>query len=129
MTIEKNKKKRRYSPKIQVIVSSEEKEKITEAASWAGLSASAYLRELGLGTKPTSIFDLDVTEKLVKLAADQGRYGGLLKMWLTNDERLAMFSQKELSTAIFSSLERVEKIQTEILELLKYRKILAAKIR
>lgn len=87
------------------------------------------MRELGLGTKPTSIFDLDVTEKLVKLAADQGRYGGLLKMWLTNDERLAMFSQKELSTAIFSSLERVEKIQTEILELLKSRKILAAKIR
>ena len=47
------------------------------------LSRSEYLRNLGLGYQPKSQFDQDAIRALVKLHADQGRLGGLLKLWLT----------------------------------------------
>jgi hypothetical protein len=47
-----------------------------------GLSFSDYLRTLGVGHSPKSIFDQDAILALVKLHADQGRLGGLLKLWL-----------------------------------------------
>lgn len=93
--------KRRYSKRIQVVVSDEEFKKIVEASASVGLSQSAYLRELGLGYSPSPVYDLEAIEKLMKLNADQGRLGGLIKMWLTNDERLMMFEQESLSKAIF----------------------------
>ncbi len=122
-------KKRRYSKRIQVVVSDDEYAQITESAKSVGLSNSAFLRQTGKGYAPSSIFDLDVVEKLIKLSADQGRYGGLLKMWLTNDERLAWFDQKELAQSIGLSLEKVNEIQETILDIIKSRKILAAKKR
>ena len=72
---------------------------------------------------------LEAIEKLMKLNADQGRLGGLIKMWLTNDERLMMFEQESLSKAIFSTLEMIKELQTELLEIIKLRKVLAAKKR
>lgn len=122
-------KKRKYSKRIQVVVSDEEYEKIATSAESVGLSNSAYLRELGLGYAPSSIYDLDVVKKLVKISADEGRLGGLIKMWLSNDERLLMFDQQSLGKVMVSILENVNQIQDSILEILKQRKILAAKKR
>lgn len=53
----------------------------------AGLSLSAYLREVGLGTPPRSVVDYEQVAVLAQIHADLDRLGGLLKMWLTNNER------------------------------------------
>ena len=118
--------KRKYSKRIQVVVSDEEFIKIAEAAESVGLSHSAYLRELGLGYAPAPVYDLEAVEQMMKLNADQGRLGGLIKMWLSNDERLMMFERESLSKAIFGVLKQIEK---ELLEVVKMRRILAAKKR
>ena len=122
-------KKRNSSKRIQVVVSDEEYIQIKNAAESVGLSNSAYLRELGLGYAPASVYDLDIVGELIKISADQGRFGGLIKMWLTNDERLARFDHASLSKALLNIIEKVQVIQNEILEIIKSRRILAAKKR
>lgn len=118
----------RKRPKyISVYVSEEEWKLIESMAESVGLSQSAYLKLLGLGYKPASIFDNEVVKVLSKINADQGRLGGLIKMWLTNDERLMMFDQKQLSQAIFGVLKKIEEMQDEMLGIVKSRRILAAK--
>lgn len=121
--------KRKYSKRIQVVVSDDEFAKIAEAAESVGLSHSAYLRELGLGYAPAPVYDLEAVEQMMKLNADQGRLGGLIKMWLSNDERLLMFERESLSKAIFGVLKQIEELQGELLEVVKLRRILAAKKR
>ena len=121
--------KRKYSKRIQVVVSDEEFIKIAEAAESVGLSHSAYLRELGLGYAPAPVYDLEAVEQMMKLNADQGRLGGLIKMWLSNDERLMMFERESLSKAIFGVLKQIEELQGGLLEVVKMRRILAAKKR
>ena len=54
-------------------------------AAAAGLSVSANLRNLGLGVKPHSTLDHQAVLSLMKVNADQGRLGGLLKLWLTRE--------------------------------------------
>ena len=112
-----------------MVVSDEEFIKIAEAAESVGLSHSAYLRELGLGYAPAPVYDLEAVEQMMKLNADQGRLGGLIKMWLSNDERLMMFERESLSKAIFGVLKQIEELQGELLEVVKMRRILAAKKR
>ncbi len=68
---------------MKVVVSSEERQEIEQRAKAAGLSVSAYLRNLGIGFEPKSMFDQDAILELVKLHANQGRLGGLLKLWLS----------------------------------------------
>ena len=45
------------------------------------------MRELALGYEPGSVVDQMAIRELMGASADLGRLGGLLKMWLTNDER------------------------------------------
>ncbi len=54
---------------------------IEARAQAAGLSVSAYLRELGLNHQPKSVFDQDAVLELAQASGDIGRLGGLLK-WL-----------------------------------------------
>lgn len=68
---------------IYVWVSDEERKEIERRANAAHMSLSAFLRTLGLGHEPRSGFDSDAVLALAKLNADQGRLGGLLKLWLT----------------------------------------------
>jgi len=44
---------------------------------------SAYLRNLGLGFQPHSTLDQEAVLALLKVNADQGRLGGLFKLWLS----------------------------------------------
>jgi hypothetical protein len=67
------------------VVSDEDRAGIEMRAAATGLSVSAYLRNLGLGYKPASTLDQRAILDLMKLNADQGRLGGLLKLWLTRD--------------------------------------------
>ena len=68
---------------LKVYVSDEEREALAERARGAGLSVSTYLRRLGLGHEPKSRIDHASVMKLFKVNGDQGRLGGLLKLWLS----------------------------------------------
>jgi hypothetical protein len=69
------------------------------------MSTSAYLRQVGLGMPIKSILDQNSIVDLAKVNADQGRLCGLLKLWLTNDEKLKPYDQAKLSMNIIKLLE------------------------
>ena len=55
-----------------------------ERAKGCDLSVSAYLRQLGTRHELKSTLDAQAVLSLVKVNADQGRLGGLLKLWLSD---------------------------------------------
>ncbi len=65
-----------------------EKEEIKTRAKACGMSVAAYLRNLGLNHRPKAVLDAKAVMELAKVNGDLGRLGGLLKMLLTNKERL-----------------------------------------
>jgi hypothetical protein len=69
---------------LQVVVDGEARAQIRARAAATGLSVSAYLRAAALGHKVQSVMDHKVIGDLVKVAGDQGRLGGLLKLWLVD---------------------------------------------
>lgn len=96
---------------INVYVTREEKKLIKENAEKHSLSSSAFLREVGLGFTVTPTLDQQAISDLAKLNADQGRLGGLLKLWLTNDEKLALYDEQKLTSAIEEMLKKIYSIQ------------------
>lgn len=74
--------KRRRKHAIRVYVDDAELATITASSGAAQLSESAFLRVLGLGYQPKSLIDKESIIQLVDVAGDQGRLGGLLKLWL-----------------------------------------------
>ena len=68
---------------LKVFVSERERADIETRAGATGLSVSAYLRNLGLGFQPHSTLDQEAILALLKVNADQGRLGGLFKLWLS----------------------------------------------
>ncbi|HAV5548602.1 TPA: LysR family transcriptional regulator [Acinetobacter baumannii] len=76
---ELKKPKRKRQKVIQVVVTDLEKSQIEANAKLANLSASQYLRELGLGYKPKSLVDVVVIQEIRSLKSDMNRVGGLLK--------------------------------------------------
>lgn len=73
---------------IKALVDPDMKERIASRARLCGLSMSAYLGKVGDGYQPPRRADLSGLAEVMKLAADLRRLGGLLKMLLTNTERL-----------------------------------------
>lgn len=67
---------------LYVWVSAEERAEVERRAASTGLSVSAYLRSLGLGHEPRSVYDLEAVGALAAVNGDLGRLGGLLKLWL-----------------------------------------------
>jgi len=65
-------------------VSATEREAIKQLALAANLSISAYLRTAGLNKTIRSTVDHRAVDELAKVNADQGRLGGLLKLWLVD---------------------------------------------
>ena len=110
---------RRNTQPIRVWVTLDEKAGIEEMARSTGNSTSAFLRKIGLGYEVHSILDYNRAQELVKVNADLGRLGGLLKLWLTNDKRLDGFSQKDLRGLILATLSRIEGNQAQMRELIK----------
>ena len=92
-------------------------EEITIKANAAnsGLTIAEYLRRLGLGYTIQGLIDKEQILQLVKINADLGRLGGLLKLWLTNDERLAHFDFRTIVTL----LDRIRLTQEALLEAVK----------
>lgn len=110
------KKTRKETPPIKVCVNPDEKKDIQNLAKAHGLSTSEYLRNVGLGIPVVSVLDKEKIGDLAKLNADQGRLGGLLKLWLTNDEKLARFDQQKLVGTIEKALETIYENQKILLD-------------
>jgi hypothetical protein len=83
MPARKGEESRDRNRHLKVVVSSRERAEIETRAAATGLSVSAYLRNLGLGFQPHSTLDHEAILALLKVNADQGRLGGLFKLWLS----------------------------------------------
>ncbi len=102
---------------IKVYLDPDEKRRIEENAKGAGMSLSAYARTLALGNAPVTKVELDEISSVMKIHADLGRLGGLLKMTLTNDERLDDIGREMGVTTIDGTLVDIRATQAKLLEL------------
>jgi hypothetical protein len=88
---------RRYRGKrkqhLRVPVFPEEKDLIEQQSRRSGMSVARYLREVGQGYHISGVVDYEQVRELARINGDLGRLGGLLKLWLTNDERTAQFGE------------------------------------
>jgi hypothetical protein len=89
---------------LRVPVLPQEAETIKAQAQAVGLSVAAYLRNVGLGVEVKSILDYQRIGELARINGDLGRLGGLLKLWLTNDERQHRIKAGELR-AVLNKIE------------------------
>jgi hypothetical protein len=101
---------------LRVPVLPEEEEAIKANARAAGLTIAAYLRNVGIGYEIKGVLDQQAVLELAKVNGDLGRLGGLLKMWLSNDERLAMYDPEQLRQTILGVLDKIKEIQDVLLE-------------
>lgn len=95
---------------LRVPVLPEEALAIGQLASTAGLPVAAYLRNVGLGYRVHGILDHQRVEELARINGDLGRLGGLLKLWLTDDQRTARFGE----ATILAVLSKIEDTQREM---------------
>jgi hypothetical protein len=104
---------------LRVPVLPDEESAIKRQAAVAGLSVAAYLRNVGLGYEIRSVLDLERVDDLAHINADLGRLGGLLKLWLTNDEKLAGYSAEQKQRLVHALLERIGNTQAAMLDVVK----------
>lgn len=110
---------RKGSPHLTVYCLPEEKEQISQNAKNVGLSTSAYLLSVGIGYEIKSILDSQLVGDLVKVNADLGRLGGLLKLWLTDDKKLAAAGHSLTEGTVRTLLKRIEETQAIMFESVK----------
>ncbi|MDE1241441.1 conjugal transfer transcriptional regulator TraJ [Vibrio aestuarianus] len=101
---------RKGSTPIKVYCLPEEKEQIEAQAKRAGMSTACYLREVGQGYHISGVVDYEQVRELARINGDLGRLGGLLKLWLTDDVRIAQFGQ----STILAVLSKIEATQEEM---------------
>ena len=89
MPVRKVEESRDRNRPLKVFVAERERAEIEIRAAATGLSVSAYLRHLGLGFQPHSTLDPEAILALLKVNADQGRLGGLFKLWLSGQSAAA----------------------------------------
>ena len=105
--------------RLRVPVLIKEEAEIKTKAQEAGLSVAEYLRNLGLGYQVPSVIDNRQVDALLKINGDLGRLGGLIKLWLTNDERTKLIGKSQLHLA----LDSIRNTQNRMLDMiLKLRK-------
>ncbi len=94
--------KERRDKKLRVPVLPIEEAKIKSKATDAGLTVAEYLRNLGLGYQVPSVIDNRQVDALLRINADLGRLGGLIKLWLTNDKRTKLIGRSQLHMTLSS---------------------------
>jgi ABC-type uncharacterized transport system substrate-binding protein len=102
----------KHAQQLRVPVMPEDKRVIEANAADVGLSVAAYLRELGLRRVVPSVLDHRAVAELARVAADQGRLGGLLKLFLTMDDKLEQLGgQRDLRARVVVLLQRIGETQ------------------
>jgi hypothetical protein len=101
---------------LKIYVSDEDRIEIEARAAAARLTVSAYLRTLGLNHTPRNMIDQDAVLELARINGDQGRLGGLLKLWLTDmpgkgasviDVRRVLHQIEETQRQLLAVVERI----------------------
>ncbi|MGF6983439.1 hypothetical protein QFZ99_002916 [Paraburkholderia atlantica] len=103
--------------RVKVSCTPEEKAQIEANAKAAGLSVSRYLRNIGVGYKIQGVIDAELVGTLARINGDLGRLGGLLKLWLTNSEKLGNHDPDHTGRVIHGVLERIITMQKAPLKL------------
>jgi hypothetical protein len=101
---------RKNTPPVKVYCLPEERARLQASARAARKSLSTYVLNMSLGYPMRSVQDERCVEALLHVNADQGRLGGLIKMWLTNDERTAAVGESTLRAL----LAKIEATQAEL---------------
>ena len=112
------KETRKGSTPIKVYCLSDERQQIDSNARAAGLSLSSFLLKVGMGYQIKGVLDCRRIEELAKINADLGRLGGLLKLWLTNDEKLSQFGYQKMQQTIVALVVRIAKNQEKLREIM-----------
>jgi len=107
-------KKERRDKKLRVPVLPIEEAEIKNKAADAGLTVAEYLRNLGLGYQVPSVIDNRKVDALLKINADLGRLGGLIKLWLTNDKRAKLIGKSQL----YLTLDSIRNTQSTMLDVI-----------
>ena len=106
--------------RICVPVLREQEEVIKAKARALKLSVADYLRKLGLGFEPASTLDLQAVTELAKVNGDQGRLGGLLKLWLTDDAKFRELTKpQEVRSAVLTLLRQLCECQEQLQKVMK----------
>ncbi|HAT8252352.1 TPA: conjugal transfer transcriptional regulator TraJ [Legionella pneumophila] len=106
---------RKHGRHLRVPVLPNEEIAIKSHAAQAGLSVAEYLRRIGLGYQIQSAIDKDYILQLSKINADMGRLGGLFKLWLNQDRRVAYFDHRRVKAL----LDRIQTTQDAMFEVVK----------
>ena len=99
---------------LRVPVFPDEKEAIERQAKQAGMSVARYLREVGQGYQITGVVDCQQVRELARINGDLGRLGGLLKLWLTQDQRARAFGEDTIRAV----LSRIEATQDQMADVM-----------
>jgi len=99
---------------LRVYVSDEDRAVIEGHAEAAGLSVSAYLSTVGRHQRPKSAIDQQSIRELAAVNADQGRLGGLLKLWLSQRPGAGATTQE-----VRQVLRQIEALQRQMLRLVE----------
>lgn len=108
---------RKHTTPIKVYCMPEERDAIKANAETTGNIASSYLLKVGVGYPIKSILDNTRVEELMKINGDLGRLGGLLKLWLINDERAATFGEptiRGLLSKISDSQDAIHEVARQV---------------
>lgn len=118
MKAERASSTRKACPPIKVYCLPGERAEIEALARASGHSLSSYLRLVGQGYRVTSILDYEKVQELARINGDLGRLGGLLKLWLTDDAKLAAYDLARISRTIVAVLDEIRANQAGIREVM-----------
>ena len=105
--------------RLRVPVLPEEEIMIKAKAIEAGLTIAEYLRNLGMGYTVPSVIDNRQVDVLLRINADLGRLGGLIKLWLTNDSRTKYIGKSQLHMTLDTIRETQSVMLNEVMKLRK----------
>ena len=91
-----------------------EKAAIAEKAAAHSMSSSRYLRALGLALPVQCTIDHRAVLDLLKINADLGRLGGLIKMWLNSDRSFESESAQALQRKLDGTLNQIRALQKQM---------------
>ncbi|MBI9081846.1 MAG: conjugal transfer protein TraJ [Pseudodesulfovibrio sp.] len=91
---------------VKLYVSGDEHTGIITKACQCGLSVSEFGKRVCLGYPVKSMIDQEAIREVARVGGNLGRLGGLLKMWLINDDEYAQ-DVREL-------LDQVKECQAEL---------------
>ena len=97
---------------MKVLVTDRERLEIEARARAASMPPSTYLRTVGLGYRLKSTLDQQQIGTLAKLNADQGRLGGLLKLWISSrpGDGAPVFDVRKLLRQIEETQKRLKAV-------------------